>query len=239
LNSPCITDMRGTIGAKKSRDSLNWESLQSLTLQGRVFGIKHLHTKVRCLYKAAHRSLWVTWLMNLQIFTAMIGKSVKGKDGSALKLNGLMANLKETFLVDMHQPYAVLNGISLAVVLMKGSKMGIYFVWTCKTCSGCGASRKETCQVQDPVLFSSLWSETGWYFMGESAPQILTSTTPSTSTIQILEIGLVALDLTPFKFTHVLNQPLLWHIRDYISLVEPTATSPMKKSAWLTFIKLH
>lgn len=53
---------------------------------------------------------------------------MKGKDGSALKLNGLMANLKETFLVDMHQPYAVLNGISLAVVLMKGSKMGIYFV---------------------------------------------------------------------------------------------------------------
>lgn len=85
--------------------------------------------------------------------------------------------------------------------------------------------------MQDPVLFSSLWSETGWYFMGESAPQILTSTTPSTSTIQILEIGLVALDLTPFKFTHVLNQPLQWHIRDYISLVEPIATSPMKKSA--------
>jgi hypothetical protein len=42
--------------------------------------------------------------MNLQIFTVMIGKSEREKDGSALKLNGQMANLRETFLVDMHQP---------------------------------------------------------------------------------------------------------------------------------------
>ena len=60
--------------------------------------------------------------------------------------------------------------------------------------------------MQDRVLFSSLWSEIGWYFMGESAPQILTSTIPSTSTTRIPEIGLVALDLTPFKFTHASNQ---------------------------------